>query len=358
MASSPYASALGRFKALQPTLLPKELYGPLVQARDLPDELKLLEPTVYGPELAKAGATTRGTGVFDSAVNRVLVHRLKLVQESAPFAGRSLVRAYMKRWDIENISLILSSKAENRPLAEVENQLVSSREIPAGLAAGPLTLDDLRQLLAQPTLDAVVQQLVKFGYGGPLLPLLEEYERTHNIFPLLAALWRQYYHDIVDNARFFQGDEWVIREFIKSEIDERNVLLLLKGKDADLPLDTVLGRFLEGGKLGREKVADLYNAKNVAELVQQLEGSYPSLTEGLTDYTENRSLVGFESALVRERVVRELRRLRTFPLSISILFSFLLLSELERADLRRIIYGKLYGVPNDEISKSLVLPRL
>ena len=45
-------------------------------------------------------------------------------------------------------------------------------------------------------------------------------------------------------------------------------------------------------------------------------------------------------------------------LGYTILFSFLLLSELERADLRRIIYGKLYGVPNDEISRALVVPRL
>jgi len=35
MAGSPYASALGRFKALQPTLLPPEAYGPLVRAKDL-----------------------------------------------------------------------------------------------------------------------------------------------------------------------------------------------------------------------------------------------------------------------------------------------------------------------------------
>lgn len=358
MASSPYASSLGRFKSLSPTLLPKELYGPLVQARDLSDELKLLEPTVYGPELAKAGATNRGTSVFEIAVNWVLVHRLRLVQESAPFAGRSLIRSYLKRWDIENISLILAAKAENRPLAEVSNQLVSSREIPAGLAAGPLTLDDLRQLMAQPTLDAVVAQLVKFGYGGPLLPLLEEYQRTHNIFPLLAALWKQYYHDILENARFFQGDEWVIREFIRSEIDERNLLLLLKGKDADLPLDTVMGRFLDGGKLSRDKVPDLYNVRSVPELVSQLEPQYAGLNEGLAAYGENRSLVGFETSVVRERVVRELRRLKTFPLSISILFSFLLVSELERADLRRIIYGKQYGVPNDDVAKTLIVPRL
>ncbi len=358
MASSPYASPLGRFKALQPTLLPKELYPALLQSRDLDDLYKLLEPTVYGPELAKAGATTRGPAVFEVAVNRVLVHRLRIVQESAPFAGRSLIRAYLRRWDLQNIALILSAKAEGRGVVETESQLVSSREVPAGLVAGPLTLDDLRSLLAAPSLDAVVAQLVKFGYGGPLLPLLEEYERSHNIFPLLSALERRYYGELLENARFFQGDEWVIREFLRSEVDEKNAILLLKGKDAELPAETVLARFIDGGNLPREKVQDLYNVRSVAELVGQLEPRFPALSEGSALYAENRSLVGYEGALVRERLLRELKRLRTFPLSIAILFSFLLLSGLERDDLRRIIYGKLYAVPNEEIGRSLLLPKL
>jgi V/A-type H+/Na+-transporting ATPase subunit C len=361
VAGSPYASALGRFKAILPTLLPKDAYPPLVQARDLTDALKLLEPTVYGPELVQAGATARGAAVFEVAINRVLVRRLRLVQDAAPFAGKSLIRAYLRRWDIENISLILSAKSEGRTLAETESQLISSRETPAGLVAGPMTLDDLRQVLALPTLDAVVNQLVKFGYGGTLLPLLDGYQRTHDIFPLLSALQKEYYRNILESAKFFQGDEWVVREFVRSEIDGKNVLLLLKGKDANVPVEVVLERFIDGGSIARDRIADLYNVRSVAELVGQLEARFPALTEALPSYqaaSGMRSLVPFEIALTRERVVRELKRLRSFPLSICILFSFLLLSEMERADLRRIVYGKLYGVSADEVSRSLIVPKI
>jgi ATP synthase A1 C subunit len=361
VAGSPYASALGRFKAILPHLLPKEAYGPLVQARDLTDVLKLLEPTVYGAELAQVGATTKGSAAFEVAINRVLVRRLRLVQEAAPFAGKSLVRAYLRRWDIENLSLILSAKAEGRPIAETETQLISAREAPAGLVAGTMTLDDLRQLLALPSLDAIVNQLVKFGYGGTLLPLLEGYERTHDIFPLFSALQKEYYRSILESAKFFQGDEWVIREFIRSEVDGKNLLLLLKGKDANVPVEVVVERWIDGGTLGRERVQDLYTVRSVAELVSQLEGKFPALAEALPAYQDPagmRSLVPFEIALTRERVVRELKRLRSFPLSICILFSFLLLAEMERADLRRIVYGKLYGVSADEVSRALIVPKL
>ncbi|MCI4334065.1 MAG: V-type ATPase subunit [Thermoplasmata archaeon] len=358
MAGSPYASALGRFKALAPTLLPKEAYAPLVQARDTKELLKLLEPTAYGPEFVQAGATYQGPALIEVAINRLFVHRNRMVYEAAPYAGKMLIEAYLRRWDIENIGLVLAAKAQGRSLSETEAFLVSNREVPAGLFAGPMTLDDFRTLLQQPSLEAIASQLVRFGYGGTLLPLLETYARDRDIFPLLQALDRDYYRRLFEHGGFFQGDEWVIREYLRTEVDVRNVLLLLKGKHSDLPVEAVLGRFLDGGNLPRNRAADLYNARGVLELANQLLPAYPSLAEGIAEYPREHSLVPFEIALTRDRAVSQLRRLRSFPLSISILFGFLLLSELERADLRRIAYGKLYGVPAEELTRSLVVPRL
>jgi V/A-type H+-transporting ATPase subunit C len=358
MAGSPYASALGRIKAYQPTLLPKETYGPLVAAKDLTDVTKLLEPTIYGVEIAQSGASYQGAPLLEVAINRTFVRRNRLAYEASPFAGRPLVGAYLRRWDIQNIGLILAAKAQGRPIADTETFLVSSRDIPAGLFAGTMTIDDFRVLLQQPTLEAVAQALVKFGYGGVLLPRIESYNRTHDVFPLLAALDRYYYEQVLEAARFYQGDEWVVRQFLQSEIDVRNVLLLLKGKDAGLPIEPVLERFLEGGTLLRANVAELYGARTAAELVTSLEGRFPALPQGNLVYEQDRSLTGFESALLTERAVRELKRMRAYPLSVSILFTFLLLAELERTDLRRIVYGKLYGIPDPTIQGLLIVPKL
>lgn len=357
MAGSPYASALGRFKALQPEFLKADAYPLLVRAKDLSEILKLLEPTPYGPEIAAAGATNQGTAMLEVAINRLLVHRLRLLLESASFAGKPLMEAYLRRWDIENIGLILSSKSEGRSISETETSLVSSREIPAGLFAGSMGLDDFRALLALPSAEAVVTQLVRYGYGATLLPLLDAYAKTHDIFPLLTALQREYYGKVLEQAKFFQGDEWVIREFLRSEIDVKNVLLLLKGKAANLPVEVVLDRFLPGGDLGRDRVPDLYNVRDVPELVAQLEVPFPALREGLEGYAANKSLVPFETALVRARTVKEMTRLRSFPLSVSILFTFLMLAENERANLRKIVYGKMYGIGPEELERSIILPQ-
>ncbi len=359
MSSSPYASPLGRIKAQLPSFLGKDAYAALVAAHDASDLSRLLEPTAYGPYLAQTAATFRGYDLIEVAVNRCFVQRNRTALELAPFAGRGPVQAYLKRWDIQNLATILSAKAQGRTLREAETFLVSPRELPAGLLAGPMLLDDFRLLLQAPSVEAVVSGLMKFGYGAVLLPLVESFQRTKDVFPLLAALDRYYYQQLAESARFFQGDEWTVRRLVESEVDVRNVLLLLKGRDAELPPETVFARFLDGGSLGRAAAQDLYQgARGVPELVQALEGRYAQLPDGLARYAEDRSLVGFETALVAERSVATLRELRAYPLSLAIIFAYLLLAELERSDLRRIVYAKAYGVGRDRLEPLLVSPRL
>lgn len=358
MASSSYASALGRLKVLFPSFLSKESYAQLLNAKDVNEIAKQLESSPYAPELTRSRSTYQGEILLEIAVNRTFIHRNLHAYEAAGFAGRPIVAAYLKRWDIQNIELILSSKAQGRSLTETESHLVSSRDIPAGVLAGTMTLDDFRLLLGQPSLEAIASQLVRFGYGQILLPLFETYERSHNIFPLTHALDREYYRQLLESLRFFQGDEWVVRHFVQSEIDVRNLLLLLKGIDAELPFEEVGNRFLEWGTLSRNGAQDLYSARGVPELVESLLDRSPSLAEGKAAYAENRSLTGFDAALNVDRGIAEIRRMKTYPLSLAVIFTYLMLAELERADLLRLVFGRLYGLPSSTIGPLLVSPRL
>jgi V/A-type H+-transporting ATPase subunit C len=358
VATSTYASALGRLLVHFPEFLPKDAFAPLAAIPDINELVKALETTAYGPEIVQAAASYKGAPLLEIAINRTTVQRNRLALNASPFAGKPIVGAYLRRWDVQNISLILSAKAQGRPIAETEAFLVSSREIPAGLFAGSMTIDDFRVLLQQPTVDGVAQALVKFGYGTTLIPLVDEYDRTKDIFPLLQALDKQYYQTVMDSLRYFQGDEWVVRALLRSEIDVRNILLLLKGKDGGLPVDVVAPRFLDGGDLPRSALEDTYGAATVPELAASLSQRFPGLPQGDALYQQSRTLTGYEAALARERAVREFKRLRSYPLGIAIVFVYLLQAELERSDLRRIIYGNLYGLSGPTLEGLLVSPRL
>ncbi|MFZ0890903.1 MAG: V-type ATPase subunit [Thermoplasmata archaeon] len=358
MAASAYASALGRLKPEFTAFLSKETYLQLTAAKDPNEIAKILEGTPYGPDIQAARVAYQGAALVEIAINRTFVRRNRHAYESTPFAGREVVGAYLTRWDLQNIELILAAKAQGRSVSETEDHLVSSREIPAGLYAGVLTLDDFRQLLAQPTVEAIATSLVRYGYGATVLPLVEPFQRSHDIFPILHALDRAYYQRVLEAARFFQGDEWVVRQFLASEIDVRNALLLLKGKAAELPIDEVVARWFEGGTVPASQIPDLYGVRGVPELVDRLATRFPSIAEGTAEYTGEQSLTGYESALSRDRVTSELRRMRTYPLSLAVIFTYMLLAEVEREDVRRLTFGKLYGIPAERLTPLLVSPRL
>jgi len=358
MASSPYASALGRLNPEFPAFLSKELYAQLIATKDPNEFAKVLETTPYADDVARLRSTHSDVTLVELAINRTFVRPNRQAFESTPYAGRGVVGAYLGRWDIQNIEMILTVKSQGKNVTETEDHLVSSRDIPAGLYAGAMNLDDFRTLLAQPTLEAMVTSLVKYGYGTTILPFLEEFGRSHNIFPIVHALDREYYRNVVAQARFYQGDEWVVRGLVQSEIDARNALLLLKGKDRALPVDNVLPRWLEGGTLTSAQASDMYSVRGVPDLAERLAVRFPAVTEGTSEYTSADSLTGYEVAIERERATLELKRLRTYPLSLGVIFAYLLRNEIERSDLRRAVFGRKYGVPAERLAPLLVSPRL
>jgi V/A-type H+/Na+-transporting ATPase subunit C len=361
---SPYASSLGWLKAAFPAFLKPDVYRALLAAKDVDEFAKVLDPTPYGPALARTSATHSGVSLVEIALNRTLVQRNRNAYHRTPYGGQAVVAAYLARWDIQNIELILSSKAQGRAVTETEDHLVSARDIPAGFYTGLIGLDDFRILLSQPSLDATVAALVKYGYGATILPFLEEFQRTRNIFPILQALDKEYYRKVLSAARFVQGDEWILHGFLQSELDVRNALILLKGKSIDLPLDAVLTHWIEGGTLAVSQVPALYAAAGVPDLARRLAPRWPSLAivtpsdaEAPKD-TEPGTLTGYEVAMQRDRAATELKRLPMYPLSVNVVFSYLLRVELEWSDLRRIVFGLVYGLPTSQVEPLLISHQL
>ena len=123
-------------------------------------------------------------------------------------------------------------------------------------------------------------------------------------------------------------------------------------------MDEVLSRWFEGGTVLASQVPDLFGVRGVPELADRLAARFPSIAEGTAEYTNAQSLTGYESALSRDRATVELRRLKTYPLSLAVIFTYLLLADLEREDVRRIAFAKLYGISADRLTPFLVSPRL
>ena len=325
-----------------------------MKAKDEVEMVKTLESTWYGPEIEKAASVFKETELLEVALNRHLVFVNKIALEATPFNGKSAVRAYLSKWDIYNIELILSSKSMGRTITETESFLVSSRNITDGISAGNIPHDDMKVILSQNNVDGEVNQLEKYNYGTILMQHLETYQKTGDLGPMMSALQNHYYQNLLESLKFFQGDEGVIRELFKTEIDKKNVLSLLKAKESNLDKELLSKHIIDGGKISKSELLEIYGAKDVSEIVGRIENRF-MLVNALSQYKKSRSLIDFEIALDKFINSEYVNKLKNIALSIGTIFYFILKTEQERENIKRIAYGKRYNLSTEYINSLLLI---
>jgi V/A-type H+/Na+-transporting ATPase subunit C len=355
MTSSSYSASFGRLQSLSVNFLSFDTLQHLLNAKDVAEMTRILEPTWYGAEIERAAALYSPPELLEVALNRHIVEINKIALEATPYSGKAAIRAYLLKWDIHNIELILSSKIIGRAITETEPFLVSSRNFPAGISAGNIAHDEMKIILSQPGVEGVVNHLVKYRYGTILMQHLDTYQKTGDLGPMMADLIAYYYTTLIESLKFFQGDEGVIRELFRSQIDKKNILNLLKGRDANLDRELISKHLVNGGNISLDELFDIFGSKNIEEFVSKIEKHY-NLTEILKDtYMKTHSLIDFEVAFDKYINKSYLKRLKNIALSLGTIFYFMIKAEYEWDNIKRIAYGKRYDLPIERINSMLIL---
>ena len=354
MGSSQYASSFGRLQSIAINFLSEDFLQNMLKANSVTEMVKQLESTWYGEEIKKAASVYKDAALLEVALNRHIVETNRIISEATPFAGKNAVRTYLSKWDLYNIELILSSKAMGREISQTESLLVSSRNVPAGIAAGNISHDEIKIILAETTVDGVVNKLTKYDYGVILMKHLDDFQKTGDLGPMMSALHESYFQKLLESLKFFQGDEGAIRDLVRAEIDKKNLLNLLKAKESNLEKDIVSKHLIEGGRISTKELLDSYDVKDVVEMVGRFD-SYFKLTDAIEQYKTSKSLIDFEVGITKNIFENNVKKLRNIALSIGNIFYFIFRAEIEHENLKRITYGKRYEISNDKIKEMLLI---
>jgi V/A-type H+/Na+-transporting ATPase subunit C len=353
MTSSSYSSSFGRLQSLSTNFLSKDTIQSLVKSEDVAEMRRMLESTWYGPEIERASSLYSPPELLEVALNRHLVEINKIVLETAPFSGKTAIRSYLLKWDIHNIELILSSKIIGRTITETEPFLVSSRNFPAGITGGNISHDEMKIILSQPGIEGVVNYLVKYKYGNIIMRHFDTIQKTGDLSHLMVDLMAYYYSTLIESLKFFQGDEGVIRDVIRMQIDKKNILSLLKGKNSNLERELVNKHLIEGGHIALSELLEMFGSKNVGEFVNRIEERL-IMGDLLETYRKTHSLIDFEIAMDQFISTKYVQRLKNISLSIGYIFHFIIIAEFEWDNIKRIAYGKRYGIPMERIRSMLL----
>jgi V/A-type H+/Na+-transporting ATPase subunit C len=350
---SSYAASFGVLKVLSLSFLTNTQLYDLAKAKDTAEIAQRLESTWYGPDIEAAEATYKPPESIEIAVNKHLVYVNKTALQAAPVFGKNALRAYLAKWDIENIELIIAAKSLGRTLEQTEAFLVSSRNVPVGISNSTIPLSELHGLLQQPDVEAVINSLVKYGYGSVLLQQLGEFRKTGDLGVFTVALQNLYYSRLFQELRFLQGDEGVLREYFRTEITKRNLLSMLKAKESSLSREVVAKHLIEGGLLTQASMLEAYTSPEITDIAKRLEPWF-NLDASLEKYKQDHDLTAFEVSFDRLIVAKYLPKFHSLAISLTSVFAFVLQAEFERQNIRRITYAKQYGM-TEEYIKSIIL---
>ncbi len=350
---SSYAASFGVLKVMSLSFLSKNQLFELAKAKDAADIAQRLESTWYGPDIEAAESAYKPPESIEIAVNRHLVSVNKAALQAAPVFGKNALRAYLSKWDIENIELIIAAKSLGRTLEQTETFLVSSRNVPVGLSFNTIPLSELHVLLQQPDVETVINYLVKFGYGAVLLQQLGEFRKSGDLGVFTVALQTLYYSRLFQELRFLQGDEGVLRDYFRTEITKRNLLNLLKAKESNLSRETFAKHLIDGGLINQAGILDAYTSPEMGDVAKKLEPWF-DLSEPLEKYKQSHDLTEFEVSMDRLVVAKYLPKFHSLAISLTAVFAFVLQAEFERQNIRRITYARQYGM-TEEYIKSIIL---
>lgn len=344
-----YTGAYGRIKVYLTEFLSDDILRRLADSATVEDISAMMYSTFYREDMEQFSALHKGVDLLNMAINHRIIVRNRVALFAAPTPAREIIRAYLSKWDIENIKSVISSKYMGYEIKESESFLISFRDVPIGLFGGAMSHDDFKGLMSLGSIDEIVNRLSNFGYGQDVMQQMDRYRKSGDIGILLSALDAHFYFRLSDSLKFYNGDEGPLRRFINEEIDVRNIMVILKGVDLGVEFDRLKEALIPMGNISVASLQDIYSSGFIEQSIEKLKAHYPGMEEALKEYSENRRLEVFESLMRAELYRKYLDVFSQQALSAGFTFYFIIKSELERERLRSIIFGKYYGLSGERI---------
>ena len=183
---------------------------------------------------------------------------------------------------------------------------------------------------------------------------LEEFRKTGDLSILLYSLDIMQYERLMDSLKFFRGDEGVIMRYFRAKIDERNIMILMKGNSLKMSFDLLLPGLLSNGNIRISRLEEFFgqlkgNDDHVKMINDLLAINIDQDTIGKTGITALEQKI--QGSILRNYI----QLLSTQSNSLGSIFSVMLRAENERDNIRKIINGKAYGFESSRIRDMLIM---
>ncbi len=348
--SSNYPYAVARVAAKRSKLLDASDYEKALQM-DVAEITRFVEESAYKAEVDELATKFSGLDLLEAALTVNEERTFEAVRRMLGGEAGSLVNLYLERNHFEDLKTLLRGKAAGASRAELLREMVLENQATYALFA-PLLADEVKTLAD--VLTALGNQsgearawaaiLAKVPAGSPL-PRYED------------ALDKAYYNRLLlglDAASAKGAD--VVREFVRREIDTRNLLNAARWVAARESGDFTPYVVPGGRHLGIADTLTLSKAKDLPAFAEALAATKVAddLKEAADAAAKAGKLGAFQAAVWRAHLKALDRLGHTNPLSLVPILLFLVRKHREVATLRAIARGKAAGLAPDRLKELIV----
>ncbi|MBF7096554.1 V-type ATPase subunit [Alkalibacter mobilis] len=303
----------------------------------------LLEFSVYGEKLAEL----RGQKIHRGDVERALyMHLISSIEKILHYLGgdyRKFIIAYLKKFEIEDIKLAIESVTGRTSITDLENHILSTDSF---------SKIDIRELLAQETLQDLMEKLKGTDYYRLLIPYTNQVDSKFSFY-VEMILDRFYYSQLIKAAKKLpDADLKGAVDLLERNIDLYNLEWLYRArKFYDMSKEEIINFVLDSGKK--------FNYFQLKDLVyesdfQKMIGYLSSTDYGFLFNHDWDIDLYMERRIERYLFYKSLNLYGKSVLDFSKVYAFIMLMEFEVKDIISIIECKRYKLPIAEISKYLI----
>ena len=345
--SAPYIYICTRMRVRKTTLLPREQYMRMLNM-SLPEIIRFIGETDYKQEIDELGATFKGIDLIEVALSWNLAKEYQKILEITPGTLKQFTQAYLRRWDIQNVLTLLRGRMQGEKAGKIKEVLIP---------AGSLDREILDRLLAEDSADKIVESLK--AYRMYPLVFAREYplaKESGSLSRLENALYKQFYEEIIAEAKSGIKGGNLFLEFIRLEIDIKNVKTLFR-LHADTALEDAGEMFISGGVLTSSDFASLNAIHNRNEFIDLLKTKiqHKVLLTLLEELRSEKTMHDVETRLTRVQLEQMERMSKRNPISIHPILVYLEKKKYEVFNLRALARGKESKLPPEKISGYLVM---
>ncbi len=334
-AGYPYAYA--RISARKGRLIPRSEYRKLLKM-ELNGITRYLEESSYKEAIDALVAQHSGVELIERAIDRDMVRTAAALRRILPAEVRTLMEAFLGRWDVQNVKTALRGLA-----AGISKERMAALFVPAG------ALDEgrLLKLLDEESPAAALKRAALPGTKEALAALQE-----NDLVAAENALDRAYFDGCLALAARASSEGRPFTRFLEEEIDTVNIRTLLRLKRHGLAAARIMPHLILGGAAFDERrLRRLAAADSVETLLDLLRHTrYRAAFDAPTE-----DLVGLELALERLLVRRSFLFTRQQPLTVMSLMSYLFAKVVEMRNLKTLVKAKQLGLEDEFIERKMVV---